>query len=129
MIEINNITERKVNEKRLIEIFNSFSRKYNLKTENISLAIVPSEKMREANLIYRGKDKTTDVLTFCDLNEILIDPGKVFEQSQDSVKSFLEELEFVFVHALLHLVGFKDDTEEQRLAMIKEGEDFLSSLK
>jgi probable rRNA maturation factor len=129
MIEISNLTKKKVDEERLVRVFKAFSQKYRLKTENVSLAIVPSEKMREVNLAYRGKDESTDVLTFCDLSEILIDPDKIFEQAEALAKNFSEELEFIFVHALLHLVGFKDSSEAERLAMIKEGESFLSSLK
>ncbi len=122
-MEINNLTKRKINEERLFEIFRAFSKKYNLKKENVSLAIVPGDKMREVNLIYRGKDESTDVLAFCDLAEILIDPDKI------NGKNFSNELYFIFVHGLLHLAGFRDDSEEQRLRMIKEGEDFLASLK
>ncbi len=129
MLEINNLTKKRINKSRLQKIALAFFKKYKFSlNRDISLAIVTDRKMKTINLAYRGQDKTTDVLSFSDLDEILISYDQVSRQAKDSGRSAKGELEFIFVHGLLHLAGFRDDTEKGRLKMIAEGESFLEDI-
>mgnify|MGYP003408856219 CR=1 FL=1 len=72
MIAINNLTKKKINKAKINKIAEAFFKKYKFPADReVSLAIISDKKMKQINLSYRGQDKTTDVLTFVDLNEIL----------------------------------------------------------
>lgn len=129
MLEINNLTKNRINKSRLQKIALAFFKKYNFSSDrSISLAIISDRKMRAINLAYRGQDKITDVLSFPDLDEILISYDQISRQAKSSGRRIKDEFDFIFVHGLLHLAGFCDDTERGRLDMISKGEAFLESL-
>ena len=128
MIEINNTTSRKINIGRIKKITENFSKKYKIK-EGVSLAVIGDRKMKQLNCLYRGQDKITDILTFVDLNEIIINFNQIVRQAQEGKKKIWDEFEFMFVHGLLHLSGFDDSNEKDRLKMIELGDNFLFSLK
>ncbi|PKM91792.1 rRNA maturation RNase YbeY [Candidatus Falkowbacteria bacterium HGW-Falkowbacteria-1] len=125
MIEINNLTKNKINEKEIKNLVNIFLGKYKIK-DNLSIAIIGDSRMREINYLYRGYDKTTDVLSFGDLNEILLNFSQIRRQAKEYNKETEEEFYFILVHGLLHLAGFCDEKESDRLKMIDLGNKFLS---
>ena len=130
MIEINNLTVKKINKVRIEKIAKAFFKKYKMKESVVvSLAIIGDAKMKQINSVYRQQNKTTDVLSFSDLNEIIINMNQIIRQAKGSGKKPADEFDFILVHGLLHLVGFDDDTEKKRLKMIELGEDFLLGLK
>lgn len=98
----------------------------NLKFESLSFDIlfVDDERIREINRDYRGKDRTTDVITFAlfadddfkpvldgdiNLGEILISIDTAKTQAVCSIK---EEILTLICHGILHLFGFDHQTEE-----------------
>ncbi|PIT94451.1 rRNA maturation RNase YbeY [Candidatus Falkowbacteria bacterium CG10_big_fil_rev_8_21_14_0_10_39_9] len=128
MIEINNTTKVKIPALKLRRIIEKFILAYKLKDFSVSVAIIGDSKMRELNYTYRGYDKPTDVLSFTELNEIIIDIQVIKRQAKELSKSWESELIFILVHGLLHLIGYDDNTESKRLKMIAWGEDFLRLL-
>lgn len=130
MIELRNLTKKKISKKRIDDIARAFFKKYKIDPETeISLAVVSDNKMKEINSTYRGKDKTTDVLSFPELNEVIISLSQIERQAKESGRRLWQEFDFILVHGLLHLVGYTDDLEKDRLKMIKLGEEFLQELK
>ncbi|MHB8903935.1 MAG: rRNA maturation RNase YbeY [Patescibacteria group bacterium] len=142
MLEINNQTDQKINFKKLSVLTASFLQLYKKKNYSVSLALIKSAPMRRLNNDYRGIDRTTDVLSFAgdtifdgnDSNKYLgeviinIDEIKKVNQYLDIFTSAPRAdylFYFIFVHGLLHLVGYDDLTEKGRLEMIKRGKDFL----
>lgn len=117
---------------------------YKLENKPVSLVIVGDRRMRTINKQYRGKDKTTDVLTFrlenninsksledTLLGEIFIniDEAKRTEKYLELLgakKSYSYIFYFLFVHGLLHLLGYDDKTEKERLAMVELGKKFMA---
>lgn len=96
MIEVNNLTKRKIDEDFLKALAKKVLKREN-KTIDISIAIVGKKRIRELNKKYRKKDEATDVLSFGgDLNEIIICPEKV--------KNSLGE---VLIHGIFHLLGYQ----------------------
>lgn len=128
-VEINNKTKKTLPLKKIKLVVEKFLEKYKQKRKTVSLAFISDRKMKEINDTYRGFFKTTDVLSFLGeddfLGEILISPQQIEKQAKSLKKSFSKELFFILVHGLLHLVGRTDETEENRLKMIEEGEKFL----
>lgn len=129
MIEINNKTKAKIDVRLIEKVAEKFLRYYKLKNKNISIAFVGDTVMRRLNKQNRGKDKATDILSFAgegsDFGEIIIDFAQIRRQAPKYSKSAKEELIFILVHGLLHLLGYDDDTEEKRLEMIGMGEEFI----
>lgn len=83
--------------------------------------------MRALNLRYRGIDKETDVLSFplyepreipkkgeYLLGDIVINPSKALRQSSEHGLAFKEEIRWLLVHGLLHLIGY--DHERSKYA-------------
>jgi len=147
MLELNNTTKTKINFKKISFLTERFLRAYKKNNWSVSLALIGATKMRRLNNDYRGIDKTTDVLSFAGeeisdrarnkyfvgnkyLGEVIINIEEakkthkyldIFEQAQSPEYLFY----FIFVHGLLHLVGYDDSTEKGRLEMVKRGKDFL----
>jgi rRNA maturation RNase YbeY len=90
------------------------------------------EALLKLNRNYLNHDYFTDILTF-DYSEGPLVSGDIFiseERVKDNAKTFevKEEDEFrrVMVHGVLHLLGYKDETdEEKRLMRAKEDEMLL----
>ena len=134
MLSLNNTTKALVQKKRLERITETFLKDYKLAGKEVSLAVIGDAAMRRFNLSYRGYDKTTDVLSFSNespyqpelLGEIIISYPQIKRQAVEAGKSVRSELEFIFVHGLLHLAGYDDAKEPDRLHMIALGEAFLN---
>lgn len=81
----------------------------------ISLALVGDKKMRELNKSYRGREGTTDVLSFeinepseegvLWLGEVVVNRDKAREQARELGHSFEEEVAELVKHGALHLLG------------------------
>ncbi len=117
--------------------------KWLLKKENVdderaevSLTLVSAEEIKELNREYRSVDKVTDVLSFpqfeskdemppqgeiC-LGDVVICEDKVKEQAEAYNHSFEREFVYLFVHSLLHLLGY-DHMEEDEKAVMREKEE------
>ena len=128
MLEVNNTTKIAVNKKGLVSLFQAFVKHFKMTEQMVSLALVGDARMRQLNREYRGKDQPTDILSFANVNEIIICLPQIKRQAKKSDHTLRFELDFVLVHGLLHLLGYEDNTETTRRRMIKLGEDFLSKI-
>jgi len=89
----------------------------------LDLDFVEPEEIRKLNREFRGQDKVTDVLSFSFLEEqdfpkdnlvgqIFLEPLTAKKQAEEHGVSWKDEMEFLFVHALLHVFGY--DHEEEK---------------
>jgi probable rRNA maturation factor len=132
MIEINNTTKYKIDEKSIKKVAAEFLRRRRLSRKDVSIAFIGDKEMRRLNRRYRKKDKTTDVLSFAEegedagfFGEIVISPAQIKKQARENGNTFKQELIFILVHGLLHLAGYDDCIEKDRINMIKLGEKFI----
>ncbi len=154
MIEINNTTKHKINISQITALTERFLKTYKLSQTEVSLAIVGPNRMRNLNRDFRGIDKTTDVLSFpasassadklgrAYLGEIIINPVEAsrvskyrdmlielnmppFQEREDAQQYIFN---FLLVHGLLHLVGYDDHDQKERLEMLTLGRDFLKKM-
>jgi probable rRNA maturation factor len=98
----------------------------------IDVMIVSSKTMRYYNRTYRQKDYPTDVLSFpfyegvfptkwpqeIPLGQIIINYQKASSQAKAYGHSPTREFSFLFVHGLLHILGYHHDTIEAEQTMI-----------
>lgn len=108
---------------------NEVARQEGSEIEFLGYVFCSDEDLKEMNKDYLDHDYFTDVITF-GYNEGVSLNGEVFI-SYDRVKdnavkfgngSVYDELCRVMVHGLLHLIGYKDKTEEESELMRKKEE-------
>lgn len=99
-------------------------------TSDISLALVSLVTMRELNKKYRSIDAPTDVLAF-NLSEdaglageVVIAPEVAADQARANEFTVAQEMRFLVIHGLLHLLGYDHETEEDAKNMF-ERQDWL----
>ncbi len=95
----------------------------------LSLVLVSNRQIRQLNKEWRDKDAATDVLSFplelvpppaglpWEIGEVFISLPKAQEQAKEYGHSFKRELAFLFVHGLLHILGFDHLTKAQEKDM------------
>ncbi len=106
----------------------------------LDLHFCSDEKMRALNLEHRNKDKTTDVLSFplaeslrqgsdefiipgeISLGDIVISRDVAFRQAKEFNISVAQEVIHLFVHGLLHLLGFDHEISLQEEEIMQEHE-------
>ena len=139
MLEINNLTTTKIDENFLKEIA-KIVLKGEKKEGNISLAFIGPNRMRKLNKKYRNKNRVTDVLAFEEkglvpqswsqelqkvqgLGEIVICLREVKKNSKRLNEPFEKELARVFLHGILHLLGYDHEKSEEESKKMKEKEE------
>lgn len=132
MIEINNTTRVRIDQRKIKRIAQEYLERRKIK-KDLSIAFIGDYKMRRLNKSYRGKDKSTDILSFEgdreSFGELIINPRQTARQARRLGHRAEYELVFILVHGLLHLSGYEDDTEKDRVRMIALGEKFLTDIR
>ncbi len=109
----------------------------------IGLLITNDDTIRELNLRYRGQHSPTDVLAFPHgegsdgfvsppsepphLGDIVVSFPRAMAQAAEHGHSVEEELDRLVVHGVLHLLGYDDQSEEEREAMWRRQEAMVRS--
>ena len=121
-----------INEKEISDWIKSVAQTHNREIGEISYLFCDDEKILEVNQEYLNHDFYTDIITF-DYSEgniissdIIISLQTVESNSQMYQTDFIEELQRVIIHGILHLCGLNDLTDEEEYAM-REAEN--SALK
>ncbi len=133
MVEIVNKTRSNISKSKVLKVANIFLERNRLARYDVSIAFVGDVKMRLINKKYRGHDKTTDVLSFIEedkdedsyLGEILINYQQIKRQAKKRKAKIEDELVFILVHGLLHLVGYEDETAKDLKRMKEKGSKFI----
>ena len=116
----------------------------------ISLVLTGQERMQELNRDYRGKDQTTDVLSFSmsetkegeeeqefisppdgviHLGEVIISYPQAEIQALESVHSIKKEMAALIVHGVLHILGYDHEKAEMAPAMQSREKEILAELE
>lgn len=114
------------NKRKLKSWVNTIISDYKFTTGSINYIFVESNSILEINKKYLQHSYFTDIITF-DFTEqnylisadIYVCPEVVLENSKKYGTSFNEELKRVIIHGILHLVGYKDHTQEEKAFMRK----------
>jgi probable rRNA maturation factor len=89
----------------------------------LGILFVGDQRMRGFNRLYRGKDRTTDVLAFAMreephsseilLGDVVIAVPTAARQARQGQRSLDEELTALLVHGILHLCGYDHERSEK----------------
>lgn len=128
---------------------NKYPRRFGiLENCEVSVLLINDRAMRVLNRQYRGKDKTTDVLSFpqlrysakrkalsaryynainaqrtTPLGDIVINLHKAERQAKEYGVTFYREVERLLIHGLLHLIGYdheKSGYEARKMRKLEE---------
>ena len=123
-------------EKIVKEISSSVFNKYNISEAEISLIFGSDKLLSSLKKQFFHKDQWTDVIAFR-LNEykeksvegeIYISLPRAKENAESFGEPFEKEVARLIIHGNLHLLGFEDETEEEKTEIIKLENDFLSQI-
>lgn len=112
----------------------------NVSYDEVSVHFVSSEEISRLHEEFFDDPTPTDCISFpVDdaeeddfykmLGDVFVCPEVAFEYSKKHITDFNEELSLYIIHGLLHLLGFDDIEEEDRLEMRKQEAECLELLK
>lgn len=108
---------------------------------NMSVHFIGDTRMRRLNHVFRGKDKTTDVLSFAmeegedmpfvtgerELGDIFISVPQILRQAKRFEVTQKEEMIRMLVHGVLHILGYDHETEKEAAVMFPKQEKYVAT--
>ncbi len=109
----------------------------------MSILLTNDAEVHQLNLLYRGKDSPTDVLSFAQhtepdptsitsaddlpllLGDVVISVDTALRQAQQHRIALADELALLAVHGTLHLLGYEDETEQGAAIMRHKEREIL----
>ena len=125
MIEIIN-NQRKIKlERQTFQFFaeNAVAQIAETENKDLTIAFVSDRKMRELNFQFRGKNATTDVLSFPfeadefdldtnNLGDIVISLEQAHKQANENNLTLEVEITQLTLHGILHLCGYDHEIDD-----------------
>jgi probable rRNA maturation factor len=96
----------------------------------VSIVLAGDASVRRLNRDFRGKDRTTDVLSFPSgapelpdgtrpLGEIVISVAQAARQAGAAGHSLTSELRLLVIHGYLHLLGYDHEVDDGRMMRLQ----------
>jgi len=147
-VQVNNLQKKlKLNSPKIIQIVKSVLKYQGLKTANLSIVFVSSQKIRALNKKFLKRNYSTDVLAFNlggngspkkgktpkkqeEVNgDIVISTDAVIKNALEYGTTQKEELILYLVHGILHLLGYADYRPADIKRMRKKEQEILDYLR
>jgi len=104
--------------------------------KELNFILCSDEYLHKINLEYLNHDTYTDIITFDNAEEtgtlegdIFISYERVMENATEFNSTTDQELHRVVIHGVLHLLGYKDKTKEEKILMRNKEDECLSLLQ
>ena len=131
MLDIDNQTDTDIPTDSLESIVERVLLSENREVKDISLLLLDKGRIRSYNKKFRGKDSETDVISFTSelaflptYGEIIIDLSVAAKQRGE--RSLDEEIKVLFLHGLLHLLGFDHLSARGRVIMEQKEKEYYN---
>lgn len=114
------------------------------KTDNVSVSLIftDNEVIHEINRDYRGKDKSTDVISFAyrdepfplpadiaeELGDVYISLEKAKEQASEYEVTLQDEIKRLLVHGILHILGYDHERSPEDEKTMQDLEEQLINI-
>lgn len=105
----------------------------------ISLNVVSSKTIQKLNVEYRNKTYVPDVLSFenkeqldktvLDLGDVVINVDLLKYKAKENNTTEEYEFQFLFIHSILHLMGYTHDKDKDWKIMVKREQEILKKFK
>lgn len=134
----------RINQKKISSDSGKLLKLLGIRNAELSILLVNDKEIRKLNLKYRGKDKTTDVLSFplheakrglpfLALGDIVINLNAARRDATEQKISLRDHLRWLLAHGILHLLGYDHEKskyadkkmrlkEKKLLAQLKKGD-------
>ncbi|HNS67522.1 MAG TPA: rRNA maturation RNase YbeY [Mesotoga infera] len=130
-IIVQNKTERTIDSKKVSNIAKKVIEKELADTEigSLNILLTDDAEITSINKQFRNKEESTDILSFGygleeePIGDIVISLERISEQSQEFGNSFEEELLYITIHGVLHVLGYDhegDDTEDEEIFLLQK---------
>lgn len=110
------LTRAKIHDARVVRLAERLLALSHESGSDLSIELIGDRRMRRLNRTYRGKDRTTDVLSFPMreaegprtklLGDIVISVPTATRHARQTGRSLNEELAVLLIHGFLHLCGY-----------------------
>jgi probable rRNA maturation factor len=108
----------------------------------VDLWFCTDEEIHDLNRRHRHKDRPTDVLSFpqyapgerpapglpAHLGDVVISVDTATRQAAERGVSLPTEIVWLWLHSLLHLIGYNDDTQKDLDIMVRKADEILASM-
>ena len=107
---------------------------HNREESEINYIFCDDAYLLKLNIEFLQHDTLTDIISFDNSlgnlvgGDIFISTERVADNANDFKVSFLEELQRVMIHGVLHYIGFSDKTPESQKEMTAQENNALSEL-
>jgi len=86
--------------------------------QELTLVFLDKKPAQKINREFRGKDYATDVLSFDSMDpasfgELVLCPEVLKRQAQEHGLTYQQELGYMLLHGVLHLLGYDHETNEK----------------
>lgn len=104
-------------------------------TAEVGIVLIGPARMRALNKRHRGKDQSTDVLSFplssslikgytgISLGDLFISPSDVARKAVAGGRSVRQQMQWTVIHGLLHLAGYTHEhsrSNSRRMAAVEQ---------
>ena len=129
-IDIYNDSDLSIDSKSIEKFVTLIIQDHGYSSAIINLIITDDEALRKMKKKYFNQDYYTDVIAFNIEKdpfegEIYISYDRVKNNASQYNQSFQKEFKRVIIHGLLHLYGYKDSTNNEKIKMTSLEEKFL----
>ncbi len=133
----------RVDRRRLRQVVNKIFQALHCGDKELSLVLVDDEQIREINKQYLGRDYPTNVIAFSQtegefghlhpdiLGDVVISVERAKSDSLAAGITLEDELDFLVIHGLLHLLGYDHEnaTEAEKQRMENKTHELFFTLK
>lgn len=116
-----------ISKKFLEKVVKIFCKEVTVKRSSLEVIVIGDKEMKNLNRSYRGKNITTDVLSFSFseekkvktdfLGQIFISYPKIKKQAKEYKVKEKEEFTRMFIHGILHLLNYDHNTKSNEKKM------------
>ncbi|MEJ8757543.1 rRNA maturation RNase YbeY [Pontibacter sp. H259] len=124
------------NQEQVSDWIASIIEQHDYELAGLTYIFCSDDYLHQINVEYLDHDTLTDIITFDNADEegivesdIFVSIDRVKDNAQTLGIPFEDELHRVLIHGVLHLLGFKDKTNEQEALMRKQEDSCLSLRK
>jgi rRNA maturation RNase YbeY len=119
----------------LLDILHHIEKKENVRFLQTEVAFVSEDEIVAVNKEYLDRDYVTDIISFRydedDSNQAIEGTlyccaERIAEQAAEFNATVPEEFRRVFIHGLLHLIGYNDSTDKEKKEMTRLEDLYLS---
>jgi probable rRNA maturation factor len=120
----------KIDKKRIVSLISKVMRDEASGGRAVDIIYCRDRDITPLNLKFKGKNRSTDVLAF-DLHdgkylgEVYVNLEIARRQAIENKVSYIEEVNRLTIHGVLHLLGYRDNTPANKTKMWARQESYL----